>query len=642
MQDGIGTFSAGDPLRGAELGSVISCRGSEAHVALMQRPTTRGPRATVGKFVALKHSKGASVGMISEISSAAGSAAPQGSYAVAHVDLMGEISFASNGTLRFDRGVREYPAIGDAVELLGRDHLQLIYSSFEGRPMQIGDMQEDGGVPALIDADGLVSKHFAVLGSTGVGKSSGTAVILNELVSAKPDVRVLLLDVHNEYSASFGSRATTVDPMSLKLPFWLFNFEELTDAIYGGRPAVMEELDILAELIPLAKASYANIKNGPDRTGLIARRNPRQGSGFTVDTPTPFMIGDLVSLIDDRMGRLENRATRMIHHRLMARIETIRNDPRYGFMFENANVGGDTMAAVLGQLFAVNTNRQGVTVLKLAEFPGEVVDAVVCVVLRLAFEFGLWSDGGTPLLIVCEEAHRFAAADHSTGFAPARRALSRIAKEGRKYGVHLGLVTQRPAELDPTIVSQCSTLFMMRMANERDHRLLRSAVSDAAVHLLSLVPSLGTGEVVGVGEALPLPLRFSFKRLPRERLPASDQLGPTVQMSEAERAANVEKAIDRWRRATSIQNGAPQEVPAPQHQPPLHTSPAYHQPAAPQHHQQPAAQHYQQQPVPQHHHQPGAHHHQQPGQSDAPGQNALTRGLQAALANEGLFSRNRS
>jgi DNA helicase HerA-like ATPase len=607
-------------LRGSELGSVISCRGSEAHVALMQRPTAHGPRATVGKFVALKHAKGASVGMISEISSASGNAAPQGSHAIAQVDLMGEISYAAGGTLRFDRGVREYPAIGDAVELLGRDHLQLIYSSFEGRPMQIGDVQEDGGVPALIDADGLVSKHFAVLGSTGVGKSSGTAVILNELIAAKPDVRVLLLDVHNEYSASFGARATIVDPTSLKLPFWLFNFEEFTDAIYGGRPAVMEELDILSELIPLAKASYASIKQGADRATL-ARRNPRMGSGFTVDTPAPYMIQDLVSLIDDRMGKLENRATRMVHNRLMSRIEAIRNDPRYGFMFENANVGGDTMAAVLGQLFAVNTNRQGVTALKLAEFPGEVVDAVVCVVLRLAFEFGLWSDGGTPLLIVCEEAHRFAAADHSTGFAPARRALSRIAKEGRKYGVHLGLVTQRPAELDPTIVSQCSTLFMMRMANERDHALLRSAVADAAVHLLSLVPSLGTGEVVGVGEALPLPLRFSFKRLPAEQLPASDQLGAVGPLSETERAASVEKAIDRWRRATSIQSGAsPEHVPQP-------AAPIQHQPAQPQ---------------PAHHAQQPARPHHQPAQGDAAGQNALTRGLQAALANEGLFSRNRT
>lgn len=621
MQDGIRTFSVGETLQGSELGSVISCRGSEAHVALLPRPSAHGARATVGKFVALKHAKGASVGMISEISAATGAAAP-GNQAIAHVDLMGEITYGPGGMLRFDRGVREYPAIGDAVELLSREHLQLIYSSFDGKPIKIGDGDEDGGVPALIDADGLVSKHFAVLGSTGVGKSSGTAVILNELMSAKPDMRMLLLDVHNEYSSSFGPRASIVDPTTLKLPFWLFNFEEFTDAIYGGRPAVMEELDILAELIPLAKASYSNIKSGIDRMPL-ARRNPRLGSGFTVDTPAPYMIQDLVSLIDDRMGKLENRATRMIHHRLMARIETIRNDPRYGFMFENANVGGDTMAAVLGQLFSVNTNRQGVAVLKLAEFPGEVVDAVVCVVLRLAFEFGLWSDGGTPLLIVCEEAHRFAAADHSTGFAPARRALSRIAKEGRKYGVHLGLVTQRPAELDPTIVSQCSTLFMMRMANERDHRLLRSAVSDAAVHLLSLVPSLGTGEVVGVGEALPLPLRFSFKRLPRERLPASDQLGPATQLSETERAANVEKAIDRWRRATSIQSGATPELAA-------------------SHHQQPASHQAQAQSQALSHRQAGEPHHHSSPQGEASGQNAVARGLQAALANEGLFSRNRS
>jgi uncharacterized protein len=152
-------------------------------------------------------------------------------------------------------------------------------------------------------------------------RSSSIAVILKELTNARPDVRVLMLDVHNEYGNCFGSRASIVDTQNLKLPFWLFNFEEFTDALYGGRPAVMEELDILAELIPLAKGSYSNFKSGSDRS-ILARRHSRQ-SGFTVDTPAPYMIQDLVSLIDERMGKLENRATRMIHHRLMARIETI-------------------------------------------------------------------------------------------------------------------------------------------------------------------------------------------------------------------------------------------------------------------------------------------------------------------------------
>ena len=120
------------------------------------------------------------------------------------------------------------------------------------------------------------------------------------------------------------------------------------------------------------------------------------------------------------------------------------------------------------------------TIMQLAGFPAEVVDSVVSVLCRMAFDFGMWSDGAFPLLFVCEEAHRYASADRTIGFGPTRKALSRIAKEGRKYGVFLGLVTQRPAELDSTIISQCSTLFAMRMANERDQAIVRSAVSDAA------------------------------------------------------------------------------------------------------------------------------------------------------------------
>jgi hypothetical protein len=149
-----------------------------------------------------------------------------------------------------------------------------------------------------------------------------------------------------------------------------------------------------------------------------------------------------------------------------------------------------------------------------------VVDSVVSVLCRMAFDFGMWSDGAFPLLFVCEEAHRYASADRSIGFGPTRKAISRIAKEGRKYGVFLGLVTQRPAELDSTIISQCSTLFAMRMANERDQAIVRSAVSDAAANLLAFVPSLGTREVLAFGEGVALPTRLKFKQLAREPHPA--------------------------------------------------------------------------------------------------------------------------
>ena len=165
-----------------------------------------------------------------------------------------------------------------------------------------------------------------------------------------------------------------------------------------------------------------SLKNSGERS-LLARKGPRH-MGFSADTPSPYLIQDLLTLIDERMGKLENRSTRMVHHRLMMRIEALRNDPRYAFMFENANVGGDTMAAVLEQLFQLESEIAEITVLKLASLPGDVLDAVVCVVCRLAFEFGVWSDGAAPVLIACEEAHRYAAADHSMGFTGAPRLVA--------------------------------------------------------------------------------------------------------------------------------------------------------------------------------------------------------------------------
>src|SRR6476660_7273052 len=128
-------------------------------------------------------------------------------------------------------------------------------------------------------------------------------------------------------------------------------------------------------------------------------------------------------------------------------------------MFDNANVGGDTMAEVIGHLFRLPANGRPMTIMQLAGFPVEVGDSVVSVLCRMAFDFGLWSDGVSPLLFVCEEAHRYVSADTKVGFGPTRRAVSRIAKEGRKYGVFLGLVTQRPAELDATIISQCNAVY---------------------------------------------------------------------------------------------------------------------------------------------------------------------------------------
>jgi uncharacterized protein len=530
-------------------GRVISVRGSLARVGLLAASQMAVPevRATVGRFVSIRCANSTVVAMITEVS-CEDLPVSDVYIASASVDLLGEILGAPERP-KFQRGVTHYPTIGDAVELITNQELRTVYAPSGSDQIDVGTLQQDPSVIAYVDVEEMLSKHFAVLGSTGVGKSSGVSLLLNEILKARPTLRVFLLDVHNEYGRCFGDRALVINPRNLKLPFWLFNFEEIVDVLFGGRPGVPEELDILAEIIPLAKGIYTQYQNS-ERIGL-KRVDPRVG-GFTVDTPVPYRLVDLISLIDERMGKLENRSSRIIYHKLISRIETVRNDPRYAFMFDNANVGGDTMAEVVSHLFRLPANGRPMTIMQLAGFPAEVVDSVVSVLCRMAFDFGLWSDGVSPMLFVCEEAHRYASADRSIGFGPTRKAVSRIAKEGRKYGVYLGLVTQRPAELDATIISQCNTLFAMRLANERDQALLRSAVSDAAANLLSFVPSLGTREVLAFGEGVALPTRLRFKEVPVHQLPRSEATIATVASVAAGHDMHfVSAVLERWRGATS-------------------------------------------------------------------------------------------
>jgi uncharacterized protein len=530
-------------------GRVISVRGSLARVGLLapgQVPVSEA-RATVGRFISIRCAAATTIiAMITEVSCENQPSSDE-FMATASVDLLGEILGGERP--KFQRGVTNYPTIGDAVDLVTADDLRTVYAPSGSDQINIGTLQQDKSVIAYVDVEEMLSKHFAVLGSTGVGKSTSVSLLLNEILKARPNLRVFLLDVHNEYGRCFGDRSLVLNPRNLKLPFWLFNFEEIVDVLFGGRPGVPDELDVLAEIIPMAKGLYTQYQNS-DRLGL-KRLDPKSG-GYTVDTPVPYRLSDLISLIDERMGKLENRTSRIIYHKLISRIETVRNDPRYTFMFDNANVGGDTMAEVISHLFRLPANGRPMTIMQLAGFPAEVVDSVVSVLCRMAFDFGLWSDGVSPLLFVCEEAHRYAAADRNIGFGPTRKAVSRIAKEGRKYGVFLGLVTQRPAELDATIISQCNTLFAMRLANDRDQALLRSAVSDAAANLLSFVPSLGTREVLAFGEGVALPTRLRFKEVPVHQLPRSEATIASVPSVSAGHDMHfVAAVLERWRGATS-------------------------------------------------------------------------------------------
>jgi uncharacterized protein len=538
------------------LGKIIAVSGSTATMGILAAGLDMADdaRTTVSKFVMIHSGRSQLIGVVTEISlNLPTFAKEQGYRAIAVMDLMGEIRMDEAGESHFWRGVSEYPSIGDLTSLLTSEEFRCIYKKSDASTGVVGKLQQDNSIEALINVNELLTKHFAVLGTTGVGKSSGVVVLLREIMRARPDLRVILLDAHNEYGKCFGDKALVLNPRNLKLPFWLFNFEEIVDVFFGGRGGIEDEVAILAEVIPLAKAGYLRYKSTTERSSVSSVKKPPDpnSAGYTADTPVPYVLADMVALIDERMGKLENRSSRMTYHKLITRIESVRNDPRYAFMFDNANVGGDTIAEVLVQLFRLIPGGKPMTVMQLAGFPAEVVDAVVSVLGRLAFDFGLWSDGASPLLFMCEEAHRYAAADRNLGFGPTRRAMSRIAKEGRKYGVFMGLVTQRPAELDPTILSQCSTLFVMRMANDRDQSILRSAVSDAAAKLLDFVPSLGTRETFAFGEGVTLPTRLTFSILPPEMRPHNEAVAHWRMHRGDIDLDFITSVVDRWRGNTS-------------------------------------------------------------------------------------------
>lgn len=540
-----------EPLDPAELGRVISIRGPVARIGMTSfggRPQLE-PRITVGNFVSIAVLAGAKsiIGMITEVSCEAHPG--QGSkITTASIDMLGEIEDL-NGQHRFRRGVTDYPMIGDKTFPITAQQLRIVYAPSEHDQISIGTLQQDRSIIAQVNVEEMLSKHFAILGSTGVGKSSSVSLLLNEILKARPHLRVFVLDVHNEYGRCFGDRALVLNPRSLRLPFWLFNFEEMVDVLFSGRPGLPDELDVLTELIPAAKNKY---RESQQTEPNFPPRPAGSYTGATPDTPIPYRLTDLIALLEERIGKLENRAQRMSYYKLIGRIETIRNDPRYQFMFNNANVGGDTMADVIATLFRLPTNGQPMTVMQLAGFPAEVVDSVVSVLCRMAFEFGLWSNGASPMLFFCEEAHRYASADRSTGFGPTRKAISRIAKEGRKYGVYLGIVTQRPAELDATIISQCNTLFAMRLVNERDQALLRSAVPDASSSMISFLSSLGTREVLAFGEGLALPTRLRFKEIPPHQIPRSEAtIASSTPATMSHDIHFVSTVLDRWRAAST-------------------------------------------------------------------------------------------
>ena len=465
---------------------------------------------------------------------------------VVDVDLVGELVREQDGYLRtLRRGCSVYPRLGDHLYVASHMVLEKAYHFNDYNSVAIGTIHQDPSIPAVVKVDDLLGKHFAIVGSTGSGKSCTVALILRQILQSHPNAHVVLLDPHNEYDACFTETAELVRLSDLSLPFWFLNFEELVEILIGDRHRHQDEVEILRDIIPFAKRQFASNKD--QSRAVVLQKTVGKREKYTVDVPVPYRVSDVTSLLDAQMGRLENKKDLAPFKRLRARIDTICHDPRYEFMFGSLTVQ-DNLSDILKRLFRIPVNGKPITVIQLMGLPAEIVNVVVSVLARLAFDLALWSDGKMPITFVCEEAHRYVPRDVSVGFEPTKRAISRIAKEGRKYGVSLCVVSQRPGDLDPTILSQCSTLFTMRLSNERDQDIIRRALPDAAESLIDFLPSLGTRETIVFGEGVSLPSHILLSKLPADTLPKGNTAGFTQAWStDIMDHTFVDEVVHRWR-----------------------------------------------------------------------------------------------
>ena len=500
----------------------------------------------------------------------------------------------------FERGVAQYPTIGDEVHIVTNEDLETIYRWSMGTPgtIAVGRIAATAGISADINVAGLVSRHCAVVGSTGAGKSNLVTVLLETVSDGQfPNARAIVIDPHGEYASALGDRARVfriatnveVGESPLRVPFWALPFAELQQLTLGGLQP-NHEAAIRDEVLAMKTEAAQLLNTQPPLEAL------------TADSPIPFSIKKLWYELDrfERVtfnvsGAKQNQNTenspeeegdpiqlkpakfppaspynqapyrnnrkRNIERQLDLMASRIR-DSRYSFLFTpdggfEPSLDGEVRAdldALVGDWVG---HDRPVSVFDMSALPSEMLPMIVGTMLRVIYDTLFWGQelpvGGRqqPLLVVIDEAHLFVPEGEET---PAHRTLSTLAKEGRKYGVGLMLVSQRPSELDNTVLSQCGSLIAMRLTNPSDRSTVSSAVPDDLGGLVELLPSLRTGEGIFVGEIMPVPTRVRVREA-RNKPVGDDPSLPEVWQTTPRPSADLyTDALSNWR-AQAISDG---------------------------------------------------------------------------------------
>lgn len=457
-----------------------------------------------------------------------------------------------NAEDEFERGVSNFPTTGAEVHAIGLEDIINIFSKYNSKGYDVGTLSTNPELKICLDPTNLFGRHFTILGQTGAGKSWSVAAIIQRAVSVMPKAHIIILDLHGEYcwvdnsgnscSAFSDDVVRHVDARELEIPYWLMTYAELCDLLIDHTEREAHNQ------IAFFRERLRELKQ--------AEKDPLGLERVTVDTPVYFSLNDMIDLISDENTRMVPGARGEKQgpnygsfDRFITRLESKLNDARYDFLFKpKARISSDTLSGLLRDFVGLGEPKRPVTVIDLSAVPFDVRPTVAAQIGRLSFEFNYWNPQYRefPIALICEEAHAYIPRDSSSQYAGSRKSMEKIAKEGRKYGVGLGIVSQRPHEISETVLAQCGTFLCLRITNPSDQSYVRTLVPEAEQGLVSILAGLGRGEVMALGEAVPLPIRFRFYQ--PDPTPNSDDIDFYTQWKTGPEDIDVDGIVDNWRR----------------------------------------------------------------------------------------------
>ncbi len=551
------------------IGYVVDVQGNMLTASLVEDDQGRAPTVTIcdedilvgqiGSYIAIRQNDVNIVAMVTRMTEQEALAAPT-------IETPGEdtarLPFAKRiarltpiGSIRadgqFDRGVGRYPTTGAEVHAVGSMDIAKMFERFQAKGFSVGTVATHPSLKVCLDPSNLFGRHFAILGQTGSGKSWTVAALVQRTVAVMPRAHIIILDLHGEYcwKRGDGSRHyafvdTTVrhvDARELEIPYWLMTYAELCDLLieHSEREATNQTAffrDCLFE------GRQAENSSATPALGLTR---------VTVDTPIYFSLDDVITKV--RAKNVERVGTRQgpmfgDFDRFLMRIESKLNDTRYDFLLKPTKRNSSaSLSAMLRDFVGLGEQKAAVTVIDLSSVPFDVRPTVAAQIGRLAFEFNYWNPKYRefPILLMCEEAHAYIPRASESQFAGSRKSMERIAKEGRKYGVGLAVVSQRPHEVSETVLAQCGTFICLRITNPDDQAYVRSLVPESEGDLVNVLAGLGRGEALVLGEAVPLPTRLQFDK--PNPTPNSDDVDFYAKWRDGPTDLDVDAIVKRWR-----------------------------------------------------------------------------------------------